>query len=142
MSKRVLVVDDSMLMRKMVSDCLTDDGWEIIAEAANGEEAVEQYRQHRPTAVTLDIVMPGTDGIYALEHIRQIDPDAKVIVVSALHQTKMISEAIRKGAFDFIAKPFLPEQLQLTINGCLRDGLGAVSGEPPNRNSSRSSRST
>jgi len=119
MSKRALVVDDSMLMRKMVSDCLTEDDWEIVAEAANGEEAVEQYKQHRPSVVTLDIVMPGTDGIYALEHIRQFDPDAKVIVVSALNQTKMISEAIRKGAFDFIAKPFLPEQLQLTINGCL-----------------------
>jgi two-component system chemotaxis response regulator CheY len=72
-----------------------------------------------PTAVTLDIVMPGTDGLYALQHILQHDPQAKIVVVSALSQTKLISEAIRKGAQDFIAKPFLPEQLQTTLRGCV-----------------------
>ena len=68
--------------------------------------------------MTLDIVMPDTDGIYALEHILQFDPDAKIVVVSALNQTRLISEAIRKGAQDFIAKPFLPEQLQRTMESC------------------------
>ncbi|HUT12822.1 MAG TPA: response regulator, partial [Thermoguttaceae bacterium] len=62
MSKRVLVVDDSMLMRKMVGEILTDDGWEVVAEATDGQEAVEQYERFRPDVVTLDIVMPGTDG--------------------------------------------------------------------------------
>ena len=125
MSKRALVVDDSMLMRKMVGETLTDDGWEIVAEATNGQEAVDMYQQHRPDAVTLDIVMPGTDGIYALERILQFDPDAKVVVVSALNQTKMISEAIRKGAQDFIAKPFLPEQLQETVASCVPEAVEA-----------------
>jgi len=124
MSKRVLIVDDSMLMRKMVGESLADDGWEIIAEAGDGQEAVEQYEALRPDAVTLDIVMPGTDGMYALEHIMASDPDAKVVVVSALNQTKLISEAIRKGAQDFIAKPFLPEQLQETMNRCLEQPAG------------------
>ncbi len=121
MSKRVLIADDSMLMRRMISDVLTSIGWEIVGEAANGEEAVEQYRQHRPDVVTLDIVMPGTDGIYALEHILQFDPEAKIIVVSALNQTKLISEAIRKGAHDFIAKPFMPEQLRDTVSRCVAE---------------------
>jgi len=124
MSKRALIVDDSMLMRRMVGESLADDGWEIIAEAGDGQEAVEQYEQFRPDVVTLDIVMPGTDGMYALDHILRDDPNAKIVVVSALNQTKLISEAIRKGAQDFIAKPFLPEQLQETVNRCLEQPVG------------------
>jgi two-component system chemotaxis response regulator CheY len=119
MSNRVLIVDDSMLMRKMVGDSLSDDGWEVAGEASNGEQAVQQYCRLKPDVVTLDIVMPGTDGLYALEHIMLFDPEAKVVVVSALNQTKLISEAIRKGAQDFIAKPFLPEQLQQTMLSCV-----------------------
>jgi two-component system chemotaxis response regulator CheY len=118
MPNTVLIVDDSMLMRRMIGDSLVDDDWEIVAEAANGQEAYEKYMEFRPDAVTLDIVMPGTDGLYALDRILQVDPDAKIVVVSALNQTKLISEAIRKGAQDFIAKPFLPEQLQETMDGC------------------------
>ncbi len=118
MPKTVLVVDDSMLMRRMVSDTLADAGWHVVAEASNGREAVEQYREKQPDAVTLDIVMPDYNGMYALEHILQFDPQAKVVVVSALNQTRLISEAIRKGAQDFIAKPFLPEQLQQTMSHC------------------------
>jgi len=121
MSKRVLIVDDSMLMRKMVSEILADSGWTVAGEAADGLEAIEKFKECRPDAVTLDIVMPGTDGIYALQHIVELKPDAKVVVVSALNQTKLISEAIRSGAQDFIAKPFLPEQLQQTVQACLEE---------------------
>ncbi len=118
MTKRVLIADDSMLMRRMIGDSLRECGWDVVGEAANGKDAVEHYRQSRPDAVTMDIVMPGTDGMYALEQILQFDPAARIVVVSALNQTKLISEAIRKGAQDFIAKPFLPEQLQETMNRC------------------------
>jgi two-component system, chemotaxis family, chemotaxis protein CheY len=119
-SQRVLIVDDSLLMRRMVKDTLVSDGWEVVGEASNGHEAVEKYQQLRPDAVTLDIVMPDTDGMEALQTILRIDPEAKVVVVSALNQTKLISEAIRSGAQDFIAKPFLPEQLQQTLRMCLK----------------------
>jgi two-component system, chemotaxis family, chemotaxis protein CheY len=119
MARRVLVVDDSMLIRKMVTDTLSAAGWEIVGEAANGADGVALYEKVRPDAVTLDIVMPGTDGLYALERIIKLDPSAKVVVVSALNQTKLVSGAIRKGAHDFIAKPFMPEQLQETMNNCL-----------------------
>lgn len=119
MAKRVLVVDDSMLMRRMIGDSLTDDGWEVAGEAAAGDEAVTLYQTLRPDAVTMDIVMPGTSGIEALETILEHDSRAKVVVVSALNQTRLISDAIRKGAQDFLAKPFLPEQLQETMNRCL-----------------------
>ncbi len=112
MSKRVLIVDDSLLMRKMIGDTLVDSGWEVVGEASNGSEAVDLYRELQPDAVTMDIVMPETDGLWALQRILAEDPEAKIYVISALNQTKLISEAIRKGAQDFIVKPFLPEQLQ------------------------------
>jgi two-component system chemotaxis response regulator CheY len=102
-----------------VQDTLASDGWEVVGEAANGHEAVEKFVQLRPDAVTLDIIMPDTDGMDALRSILHIDPKAKVVVISALSQTKLISEAIRSGAQDFIAKPFLPEQLQQTLRLCV-----------------------
>ena len=119
MSYRVLIVDDSMLMRRLVKTTLASDGWDVVGEAANAADAAAQYRQLRPDAVTLDIIMPGCNGLQALRDILQIDPQAKVVVVSALNQTKLISEAIRAGAEDFIAKPFMPEQLQATLRSCV-----------------------
>lgn len=118
MSKRVLICDDSMLMRRMVADTLLADGWTVVGEAADGREAVTLFEELRPDAVTMDIVMPQYDGLYALPRILQIEPSAKVVVVSALAQTRMISEAIRAGAQDFIVKPFMPEQLQQTLARC------------------------
>jgi two-component system chemotaxis response regulator CheY len=123
MANRALVVDDSMLMRRMICESLSDAGWEIAGEGEDGAEAIRLYEELRPDAVTMDIVMPGTDGIYALEKILDFDPDARVVVVSALNQTKLITQAIRKGAQDFIAKPFLPEQLQATLENCLADSI-------------------
>ena len=119
MYAKVLIVDDSSLMRRMIEETLTAAGWEVVGEAGDGREAVEKYRQLQPDAVTMDIVMPEASGIEALEEILKINPQARVVVVSALNQTRMISEAIRKGAHDFIAKPFLPEQLQNTMAHCL-----------------------
>lgn len=124
MTKRVLVVDESMLMRKLVADSLVADGWEIVGEAAGGREAVAQYERFNPDAVALEVVMSGTNGIFALEQIRQHNPDAKVVIVSACNHAKLVSEAIRKGAQDFIAKPFLPEQLQGIMNACLEVPAG------------------
>jgi two-component system chemotaxis response regulator CheY len=121
MLKRVLIVDDSILMRRMIADSLSGDDWEVVAEASDGNEAVQKYEETRPDAVTLDIVMPEADGIFALKKIMQIDPEAKVVVVSALNQTKLISEAIRAGAQDFIAKPFMPEQLQETLHHAVEE---------------------
>jgi two-component system, chemotaxis family, chemotaxis protein CheY len=123
MSRRVLVVDDSMLIRRMVGETLMSDGWELAGEAGNGHEAVEQYQKLRPDAVTLDIIMPNSNGLRALREILEVDPQAKVVVVSALNQTKLISDAIRHGAYDFIAKPFMPEQLQQTMRALLEDAL-------------------
>jgi len=118
MSKRVLICDDSLLMRNLVADSLKQDGWEVAGEAENGNVAVEKFAELRPDAVTMDIVMPEADGLSALTRILEIDPQAKVVVVSALAQTSKISDAIRLGAQDFIVKPFMPDQLQQTMDRC------------------------
>lgn len=126
MSRRVLICDDSILMRRMIAETLRDDGWEVAGEAADGQEAVDLFRTTRPDAVTMDIVMPGYDGLSALEAIVKLDPRAKVVILSALNQTKAISDAIRGGAQDFIVKPFMPEQLQQTLAGCVRRETAAA----------------
>jgi two-component system, chemotaxis family, chemotaxis protein CheY len=119
MSRRVLIVDDSILMRRLVGQALVNDGWEVVGEASNGTEAAERYRQLMPDVVTLDITMPGCSGLEAVQAIIEFDPKAKVVVVSALNQTKLISEAIRAGAQGFVAKPFLPKHLQDAVRECM-----------------------
>ena len=115
MQKSVLIADDSPTMRRTIAEILIDDGWLVAGEAVDGREAVDLYKRLRPDAVTMDIAMPGTDGIEAMAEIREHDPGAKVVVVSAMNQTSLISKAIRTGAQDFIAKPFLADQVRETM---------------------------
>lgn len=106
MSKRVLVVDDAMFMRIKLKDILEKNGYEVVEEAENGAEAVEKYKIEKPDLVTMDITMPGMDGVTALKEIKKTDPDAKVIMCSAMGQQSMVMDAIQAGALDFIVKPF------------------------------------
>jgi two-component system chemotaxis response regulator CheY len=109
--KKVLIADDSIVIRNMISDILGDDGFEVIGEAQNGNEAIELYKQHNPHLVTMDIVMPHEHGIDALRKIIEFDSDARVVVVSALHQKALLLEAINVGARDYVIKPFEREEL-------------------------------
>ena len=104
--KRLLVVDDALLMRKLIRDVALEAGWDVAGEAANGAEAVALYRRLRPDLVTMDVVMPEMGGLEALREIRAFDPDARVIMVTALDQKQTILESIQGGAIDFIVKPF------------------------------------
>jgi two-component system, chemotaxis family, chemotaxis protein CheY len=119
MGHRVLIVDDSVLMRRLIRQALETDDWEIVGEAGNGIEAAEKYQQLRPDAVTLDITMPECNGVQAITAILAIDPNARVVVVSALNQTKLIAQAVRAGALAFVVKPFLPEHLQDALRTCM-----------------------
>jgi two-component system chemotaxis response regulator CheY len=103
---RVLVVDDAAFMRRVVSDALTEGGHEVIGEAATGAEAVARYLELQPELTTLDITMPDMDGLTALREIIAIDPDARIIMCSALGQENMVLEAVKAGAKDFVVKPF------------------------------------
>jgi two-component system, chemotaxis family, chemotaxis protein CheY len=104
--KRLLVVDDALFMRKMIRDVAIEAGWEVAGEARNGLEAVELYDRLRPDLVTMDVVMPEMSGLEALRKIRAVDPDAQVVMVTALDQKQTLMESIRDGAIDFIVKPF------------------------------------
>jgi two-component system chemotaxis response regulator CheY len=103
---RLLVVDDAMIMRKLIKDVAAEAGWQIVGEAKNGEEAVALYEALRPDLVTMDLVMPVMGGNEALRRIRAADPEAQVVVVTALDQKQTLLESIRDGAMDFIVKPF------------------------------------
>ena len=104
--KRLLVVDDALFMRKLICDVAAEAGWEVVGEAGNGLEAVALYEQLRPDLVTMDLVMPGWAAWRRCGRSAPIDPDARVVVVTALDQKQTLMDSIRDGAIDFIVKPF------------------------------------
>ena len=108
---KVMICDDAAFMRMMIKDILTKNGYEIAAEAENGQKAVEKYPEEKPDLVLMDITMPEMDGIQALKKIKEMDPAAKVIMCSAMGQQAMVIEAIQSGAKDFIVKPFQAERV-------------------------------
>ncbi|MGI6649851.1 MAG: response regulator [Bacillota bacterium] len=108
---RVLIVDDATFMRMMIKDILLKNGYEVVGEAENGLEAVEKYQELKPDIVTMDVTMPEMDGITAIKEIRKIDPNAKIIVCSAMGQQLMVMEAIQSGAKDFVVKPFQQDRV-------------------------------
>lgn len=116
MARTLLVTDDSMIIRELVKDVARRDGWEIVGEAADGQQAIEKYEKLRPDGVTLDLVMPNFDGLHALRGIRALDSLAKVLVVSAIDQTDVLREAVKLGAADFVVKPFDDLRLQKALD--------------------------
>ncbi|MFV1956314.1 MAG: response regulator [bacterium] len=116
MAIKVLIVDDAMFMRNMIGDIFegkkfNGQEFKVVAEAENGIEAVEKFREHNPDIVTMDIVMPEMTGIEALKEIIKIDNKANVVMCSALGQDSLVMEALDSGAKDFIVKPFQPEKV-------------------------------
>jgi two-component system, chemotaxis family, chemotaxis protein CheY len=120
--KRLLVVDDALFMRKLIRGVAAEAGWDVVGEAGDGAEAVALYQQHHPDLVTMDLVMPVMGGLEALRQIRALDPQAKVVVVTALDQKQALMDSIRDGAIDFIVKPF---ERQRVLN--LLAKLGGIS---------------
>ena len=116
---RVLVVDDAAFMRKMVSDALTKGGHEVVGEGANGEEAVALFQELSPELTTLDITMPEKDGLQALKDIMALDPNARVIMCSALGQESKVLESIKLGAKDFVVKPFQADRVIDAVGNAL-----------------------
>ncbi|MCP5464151.1 MAG: response regulator [Deltaproteobacteria bacterium] len=119
MAKKILIVDDAQFMRMMIKDVVSSLQLEVVGEACNGEEGVKMYQELKPDLVTLDLVMPKMGGIEAMKAIREFDPEAKVIVVSAIDQREILMEAIRLGAQDFIVKPFEETRVQSAIQKAL-----------------------
>ncbi|HEU4800518.1 MAG TPA: response regulator [Gemmatimonadales bacterium] len=111
MGHSVLVCDDAIFMRTMISDILSQAGFEIVGEAESGVQAVQQYRNLRPDLVTMDIVMPDMGGIDAVREICKEDPSARILMCSAMGQQALVVEAIQAGAKDFVVKPFQPSRV-------------------------------
>ncbi|MEA5040806.1 MAG: response regulator [Clostridiaceae bacterium] len=115
----VLVVDDAAFMRMSIKKVLEKNGFEVVGEAENGQVGVEKYLELRPDLVTMDITMPEMTGIEALKAIRERDPAAKVVMVSAMGQEALVREAILSGAQSFIVKPYKEDFIVGTLNSLL-----------------------
>ena len=111
MSHSVLVCDDAIFMRTMISDILSQAGYEVVGEAETGTQAVERFKELNPDLVTMDIVMPGMGGIDAVREILKIAPSARILMCSAMGQQALVIEAIQAGAKDFVVKPFQPSRV-------------------------------
>ena len=119
MKAGTLVADDASFMREMIREILEPEGFEVVAEAGDGVEATEMWKQHHPDIVTMEIVMPKKSGIEAVKSIVELDPNAKIVMCSALGQEALVMEALRAGAKDFIVKPFKPDVVVSTLRKIL-----------------------
>jgi len=111
MKPRVLIVDDAKFMRMTLRDIFEEAGCEVVGEASNGEQAIQMYKEVRPDIVTMDIIMPGMNGVEVVRRIRAINSRSKILMVSAMGQQELIAESMEAGACDFIVKPFMREEV-------------------------------
>lgn len=116
---RIIIIDDASFMRNTLKYIVEAMGHEVVALAASGEEGVELYKKHTPDLVTMDLVMAKMDGLTALKLIREKDPKAKVIIVSALGTENKRAEAGALGAAGYIRKPFKADEVTAEINRAL-----------------------
>ena len=114
--KKILICDDALVMRMVIKKEIEKLGYEVVAEASDGEEAVELYKEYKPDITTMDITMPKKSGIVALQEIMAFDKNAKVVMVSAMGQEEWVKQSIIAGAKNFIVKPFTPDKLQEVLN--------------------------
>ncbi len=115
----IMVVDDTAFMRAILRDLLETQGYQVIAEAKNGIEAVQMYKQYKPELVTMDITMPEMNGLDALSEIKKYDPQAKVIMCSAMGNQVMVIDSIQAGAKDFMVKPFQKDRVLQAVERVL-----------------------
>jgi len=120
MKNRILIVDDSFYMRTMLKNMLTDAGYEVVGEAANGQQALEMAAQTNPDLITLDVILPDNTGLDVLKGIRQEQPDVKVVMCSAVGQEVIVNEALESGATAYIVKPFSEEKVLEIVGGALQ----------------------
>ena len=119
MDKKILLVDDAAFMRMLIKDALTKNGYTNILEAADGAIACDVYAAEKPDLVIMDITMPNMDGLEALKTIKAADPNATIVMCSAMGQEAMVIDAIKSGARDFIVKPFKPDRILKTVKSIL-----------------------
>lgn len=109
--KKVLIVDDAVFMRNTLKMMLERNEFEVIGQAEDGEEAIAQFIRLKPDVVTMDITMPKMSGLEALIKIKEMDPNAKIVMITAMGNEAMVKEAILNGAVNFIVKPFQEDKV-------------------------------
>ncbi len=130
MSNKILVVDDEKVVCKELRKFLEGKGYDVV-EAYSGDEAISAYTRETPDVVLLDILMPGKNGVETLHELKELDPDASVIMVTAVHEEEIAKQAMAEGAFDYITKPIDPGYLEMALMTKLallgKDGLNPLS---------------
>ena len=116
---KILCVDDAAFMRKVVKDALSKNGYTDLYEAVDGADAVDKFTEISPDLVIMDITMPNMDGLQALKKIKEGNPEARIVMCTAMGQQSMVVEAIKYGAKDFIVKPFNAERIVEAVNQIL-----------------------
>lgn len=116
MQHKILIADDATFMRMMLKDILSHAGFINLIEAKNGREAINLFKVEKPELILLDVTMPDMDGLRALEEIKNVNPDVKIIMCSSMGQEEIVSECFEKGADDFIMKPFKPERVVQAVS--------------------------
>lgn len=116
MRHKILIADDATFMRMMLKDILSHAGFINLIEAKNGREAINLFKVEKPELILLDVTMPDMDGLRALEEIKEINPDVKIIMCSSMGQEEIVSECFEKGADDFIMKPFKQERVVQAVS--------------------------
>lgn len=116
MQKTLMIVDDSQVIRNRIERHVLRDDWQVVAVAHNGVEAIELYKQHRPYVVTMDLTMPEMDGLACIGQICDFDPEARILVVSALSDKATGIQALKAGAQGFLYKPFTDEELREALS--------------------------
>lgn len=129
MPKTALVADDVAFARRIIKEILTSAKYVVVAEASNGDEAIQLYKKHKPDFVTMDVVMPVRGGIEAARQIADDDKNARIIMVSAMGHEQLLMEAINAGARDYILKPFSPEDLLRAVEKVLQEEELAEGGQ-------------
>ncbi|WP_303311290.1 response regulator [Hymenobacter sp. BT730] len=122
MKNRILIVDDSFYMRTMLKNMLTDAGYDVVGEAANGQQALEMAAATRPDLITLDVILPDNTGLDVLKGIRQEQPDVRIVMCSAVGQEVIVNEALESGAVAYIVKPFSEEKVLEIVGSMLQQG--------------------
>lgn len=121
MKNRILIVDDSFYMRTMLKNMLTDAGYEVVGEAANGQQALEMTTATNPDLITLDVILPDNTGLDVLKGIRQVNPTVQVVMCSAVGQEVIVNEALESGATAYIVKPFSEEKVLEIVSSALQN---------------------
>jgi len=116
----IVIVDDSIFIRRMLRDMVENMGYVVVGEAVNGKEAVEEYKKHKPDIVTLDITMPVMDGLEALKEIIRYDSKARVVMITVAGQQKKVIQALKIGAEKFVVKPFDEEKVRETLEEMIK----------------------